>query len=120
MRSSRSQEDIDQENTSEQEGESVVTASSDYVDVNLTGPFTTSDTGISAESEAMAAADLEQSADQSNSNSQEVARPLVPTPLLVNGELEVEDQDQEEIDQDNENQQEGVVDAYAYLGICDG
>ena len=108
----QSQEDIDQENTSEQEGELVVTASSDYVDVDLTGAFSAGDSGIDAEFEAIAAAELEQSAEQSNSNSQVVARPLVPTPLLVNGELEVE-QSQEDIDQDNENQQEGVADAYA-------
>ena len=109
------QEDIDQENVSEQEGETYSLASSDYVEVDLTGGLTDLEgTGISAEFVAKAQADLEQSAEQENSNSQVVARPEFATIGLVNGELEVEEQGQEDIDQSNESEQEGWAVAEAY------
>ena len=70
------QEDIDQENRSEQFGVADAYASSEHVKVESDGEITAGDfvtgigDGIDAESSAVAVADLDQTVDQDNTNSQ--------------------------------------------------
>ncbi|NJO33938.1 MAG: hypothetical protein HC869_13155 [Rhodospirillales bacterium] len=99
------QEEIDQENVSVQYGESIADATSDDVDVYQNGTLYAGIDGINAESTAVAIAEVDQEANQSNSNSQTVAG------------VAADDVDQEQdVDQSNYSDQEGVAEAYAASG----
>ena len=142
------QEEIEQENEAEQEGEVDADAYSGDVTVNVgldevpVDPVA-GDTGVDAASEADANADLEQLADQSNINRQEITLPATTTAIFSaaatlntvaaaagNGDdaeigagiedVDVSvDQDQEDIDQTNDADQSGETYAEAYSGYVD-
>ena len=97
----------DPTNENSQVGELSAEATSDYVEIEQSGPLTAGGTGIAATSSAIAKAELDQTADQSNSAASSVNGPDVDT-----GKGTVSStQDQE---QANENEQDGSATAGAY------
>ena len=71
--------EVRQSNESEQDGDAVATATSDFVSVEQSGALSAGGNGITATSSAVAVAglepnDIEQTANQHNSNTQEVVR----------------------------------------------
>ena len=108
---------VRQSNESEQDGDAVATATSDFVSVEQSGALSAGGDGITATSSAVAVAglepnDIEQTANQHNSNTQEVVR-AAP----AEGETTVQPftrtlQDQR-VDQSNESEQDGDVAAFA-------
>ena len=69
-----------QANVNEQEGLAVASATSDYVKVDQSGSLEAGGDGITATSSAVAAANLNQTANQANTDSKEIVRAEGPVP----------------------------------------
>ena len=89
---------VGQANFSEQNGASIATATSDYVNVDQSGYLSSDGNGITATSSAVAGANLSQTADQDNSNSATATLEgpgfgAAAAQLQLVGQLNVNDQD---------------------------
>ena len=98
----RFNQNFSQRNSSEQDGTAVAAASSDYVKVNQSGSLSAGGNGITAISSAEALAEMEQTAEQSNSNTVNVA---LQEPVAAGIVADPE--------QSNESDQDGAVIATA-------
>ena len=108
-------QEINQRNFSEQSGESIAIASSDYVEVNNYGDvLNTGGDGIHAESSAVAIAKVDQEANQTNTNSQTATMADAPSSVVLTQQVTPpEGPTQPGLVQSNESDQEAVAVALA-------